>query len=61
MSAVAGVIHYWWLVKADITKPARYAFILSLLLGYRVAVWVFRRAGAKAASVPARSAEVADG
>ena len=26
VSAIAGVIHYWWLVKADITKPAQYAF-----------------------------------
>src|SRR6266481_2659963 len=31
-SAIAGVIHYLWLVKADISKPAQYAFILSLLL-----------------------------
>jgi sulfoxide reductase heme-binding subunit YedZ len=42
-SAIAGVIHYWWLVKADITKPARYAFILALLLGYRIAVWFLRK------------------
>src|SRR6202049_4346394 len=38
-SAIAGVIHYWWLVKADVTKPAQYAFVLSLLLGYRLVVW----------------------
>jgi sulfoxide reductase heme-binding subunit YedZ len=43
-SALAGVIHYWWLVKADITKPARYAFILALLLGYRILVWFLRKA-----------------
>ena len=43
VSAIAGVIHYWWLVKADISKPAQYAFVLSLLLGYRVVVWVVRR------------------
>lgn len=37
--AAAGVIHYWWLVKRDITQPALYGLALSLLLGYRVAVW----------------------
>jgi sulfoxide reductase heme-binding subunit YedZ len=61
LSAIAGVIHYWWLVKADITKPAQYAFVLSLLLGYRLVVGVLRRTGGKAASVPARSAEIAEG
>ena len=62
VSAIAGVIHYWWLVKADITKPARYALMLSLLLGYRLVVWLLRRTTQrKAASVSARSAEVTEG
>jgi methionine sulfoxide reductase heme-binding subunit len=39
VSAVAGVIHYLWLVKADIRKPLQYAAILFLLLAYRVIVW----------------------
>jgi sulfoxide reductase heme-binding subunit YedZ len=43
LSAIAGVIHYWWLVKADVSKPAQYAFVLSLLLGYRVVAWFVRR------------------
>ena len=43
VSAIAGVIHYWWLVKADISKPAQYAFVLSLLLGYRIVAWLVRR------------------
>ena len=31
VSAIAGVTHYWWLVKADINKPAEYALVpLSL-------------------------------
>ncbi len=38
-AAIAGVIHYIWLVKADIRKPLEYGAILALLLGYRVAVW----------------------
>ena len=40
LSATAGVIHYWWLVKADIHKPLEYAGVLSLLLGYRIIVWL---------------------
>ena len=34
------VLHYWWMVKRDVTQPAIYAAILALLLGYRlVAKW----------------------
>lgn len=34
--AILGVLHFWWLVKRDITEPLIYAGILALLLGYRV-------------------------
>jgi sulfoxide reductase heme-binding subunit YedZ len=34
--AAAGVIHFYWLVKADIRRPAQYGFVLALLLGYRL-------------------------
>jgi len=34
-SAIFGVIHYIWLVKADLRKPLIYATILSVLLIYR--------------------------
>ena len=37
--ATGGVIHYLWLVKADIQRPVIYAIILTLLLGYRL--WTF--------------------
>ena len=36
MTAVCGVIHYWWLVKADIRRPQTYAAIVAILLGFRV-------------------------
>jgi sulfoxide reductase heme-binding subunit YedZ len=36
VSAVAGVVHYWWLVKADISSPQRYALIVGVLLGFRL-------------------------
>ncbi len=34
--AIGGVIHFLWLVKADIARPTRYGIILGLLLAYRV-------------------------
>ena len=37
-SAIAGVVHYWWLVKKDITDPLIYAVILAVLLGYRLGI-----------------------
>jgi len=39
--AIAGVIHFLWLVKSDIRKPLWYAAILALLLGVRL-VWAMR-------------------
>ncbi|MGA8764615.1 MAG: protein-methionine-sulfoxide reductase heme-binding subunit MsrQ [Candidatus Sulfotelmatobacter sp.] len=40
LSATAGIIHYIWLVKADLHKPLEYAAILAVLLLYRVIAWV---------------------
>jgi sulfoxide reductase heme-binding subunit YedZ len=40
-AAVAGVVHFWWLVKADITEPRRWALALTVLLGLR-AWWMMR-------------------
>lgn len=34
--AVLAVIHYWWLVKKDLTQPIIYAVVFALLLGLRV-------------------------
>ena len=36
VSSAAGVVHYLWLVKADITRPVRYSVLLSVLLAYRL-------------------------
>ena len=38
--AVAGVVHYWWLVKRDITQPLLYALVLAGLLATRVSSWL---------------------
>ena len=34
--AILGVIHFWLIVKSDLTYPFFFAFILAILLGYRV-------------------------
>ena len=36
VSAIAGVVHYLWLVKADTSRPLIYGGILAVLLGYRI-------------------------
>jgi sulfoxide reductase heme-binding subunit YedZ len=36
VTAIAGVVHYWWLVKADISRPQTYAAIVAVLLGARL-------------------------
>ena len=41
--ATCGVVHYWWLVKKDITQPMIYASVLAALLAYRVGVAVQKR------------------
>lgn len=40
VSIVAGVIHYYWLVKLDVTRPVFYGTLAAILLLYRVAVWI---------------------
>jgi len=42
VAAIGGVIHFWWLVKADITLPRRWAVALTVLLGMR-AWWAYRK------------------
>jgi len=34
--APLGVLHFWWMVKKDVTEPAIYAAVLAVLLGYRL-------------------------
>lgn len=35
-AAIAAVLHFLWLVKADLVEPATYALVLALLLGWRM-------------------------
>lgn len=46
ITAVCGVVHYYWLVKSDIRQPVFYGFLVALLLGWRA------RASAKASAPP---------
>jgi len=52
VTAVAGVVHYWWLVKSDIRLPLMYAVILTVLLGWRIAAKIKAKAKAGHAKAP---------
>ncbi|MFY9752633.1 MAG: protein-methionine-sulfoxide reductase heme-binding subunit MsrQ [Candidatus Acidiferrales bacterium] len=39
-SAILGVIHYYWLVKSDERKPLEYAWMVGILLAWRVGSWM---------------------
>jgi sulfoxide reductase heme-binding subunit YedZ len=56
VSAVLGVIHYYWLVKSDVRKPLMYAAFVAVLLVWRVAVWFKGRGSYATARVAAPSA-----
>jgi sulfoxide reductase heme-binding subunit YedZ len=43
ISAVCGVIHYYWLVKSAVIRPLTYAAVVGLLLAWRVGEWLLRR------------------
>jgi methionine sulfoxide reductase heme-binding subunit len=43
VSAVAGVVHYWWLVKSDVRLPLLYGTLVAALLAFRgVSAWMRR-------------------
>ncbi len=46
LTAIAGVVHYYWLVKSDVRKPVLYGAIVFVLLGER-AVAAFRKSRVK--------------
>ena len=43
--APLGAMHYWWLVKRDLTQPALWTAAIVLMLGFRV-VWRLRQTAA---------------
>jgi sulfoxide reductase heme-binding subunit YedZ len=58
-TGILAVVHYTWLVKADLHKPIEYGVVLGILLLYRVGVWVSEKVSEKrkqpAFPAPARS------
>lgn len=43
VAPVLAVLHFLWLVKADLSEPLLYAAALAVLLGWRVVGWSRRR------------------
>jgi sulfoxide reductase heme-binding subunit YedZ len=41
VAGIGGVVHFWWLVKADTTEPQRWAVAVAALLGFRL-WWALR-------------------
>jgi methionine sulfoxide reductase heme-binding subunit len=56
LTGMLGVLHYWWLVKADVRRPITYGVVVGVLLGARM-LWARRRI-ASAAPAAARNAPV---
>ena len=38
LAGIAGVLHYWMLVKSDTRLPLTFAFLVAVLLGYRLLI-----------------------
>jgi sulfoxide reductase heme-binding subunit YedZ len=56
-AALGGVVHYWWLVKADTTGPRFYAGVLAgLLVARGIVAWRRGRAATRLARAERRTA-----
>jgi len=55
LTGILGPLHYWWLVKADVSRPLAYAAVVGALLGVRLFWNRARRAPApvRASATPA--------
>ncbi|MBA2341588.1 MAG: sulfoxide reductase heme-binding subunit YedZ [Pyrinomonadaceae bacterium] len=53
--AIGGVLHYYLIVKADTSLPLAFAFVLALLLGYRLLVNHLDEGKAKPLSIAPQS------
>ena len=58
ISAVAGVAHYYWLVKSDVRKPLFYGALVTILLLWRLGSWISRRRREAPAGVAAPGVSV---
>ena len=68
LAAGAAIIHYYWQLKGNLAEPLFYLVIISLLLGFRVLVWVKNRqltrlmipTGQRVFVVPVRQVEMSE-
>jgi sulfoxide reductase heme-binding subunit YedZ len=56
ISAICGVIHYYWLVKSAVLRPLTYGAIVAALLLWRLGDWFIRRGRTIAAAQKTESA-----
>lgn len=52
-AAIAGVIHYWWIVKSGVRTPWKVTVVLAILLTARVLWWAIERARKRKALITA--------
>ncbi len=52
VSAILGVVHFFWQVKVTTPEPLIYTFILIVLLGFRAMNWLMRQRRTPAVSRP---------
>lgn len=43
VTAVCGVVHYYWLVKSDVRKPLFYGALVGILLLWRLGDWLRKK------------------
>lgn len=53
-SGVLGVLHYYMLVKSDVRLPVTFAFVIFVLLGFRLLVKYYKAPIASSSIVPPR-------
>jgi sulfoxide reductase heme-binding subunit YedZ len=58
ISAICGVIHYYWLVKSAVLRPLTYGAIVAVLLLWRLVDWFIRRGRTIAAAPKTQRAPV---
>jgi sulfoxide reductase heme-binding subunit YedZ len=58
VTAICGVIHYYWLVKSDVRKPVFYGSLVAILLLWRFGGWLSKRRSPVAAKISPQGAPV---
>jgi len=54
VSGILGVTHYYMLVKSDVRIPLTFAFVLAMLLGFRILAKYYKAPMASSSIVPPR-------